>query len=80
MGWSVHDVKQASVWEFFAALQGYVEANSPKETSKLTEQQADELFDWIDRADSRGNQFTTQTYWLDGERLVPAGVVSFTPD
>lgn len=77
MGWTVHDVKRASVWEFWMAFQGYVDANTPKEGNKLTEEQADELFEWIDRAPS-GGVLSTQTYKLDGLRLVPAGIVTFS--
>ncbi len=60
------------------AFQGYVDANTPKEGNKLTAEQADELFEWIDRAPA-GASLSTQTYKLDGLRLVPAGIVTFTP-
>ncbi len=76
MGWTVHDVKRASVWEFWMAFQGYVDANTPKENAKLTAEQADELFEWIER-DPAGITLSTQTYKLDGLRLVPAEVVTF---
>lgn len=76
MGWTVHDVKAASMWEFYSAWHGFVEANSPKEAAKLTEAEADDLFDWIESG-SGPAVLSTQTYWLDGERLVPNGIVSF---
>ncbi|MEQ9634813.1 MAG: hypothetical protein RLW68_01880 [Devosia marina] len=75
MGWSSQEVKAASMWEFFAAWNGYIEA--PQDKAKLTESEADELFAWIE-ADNDGPQtLSTQTYWLDGDRLVPAGIVTF---
>jgi hypothetical protein len=78
MGWTVHDIKRASVWEFFAAWQGYVDANTPKEAARLTESEAVELFEWIERDYDGPRTLTTQTYWLDGVTLVPAGEVTFT--
>lgn len=36
------------MWEFAAALDGYVRANSPSKGDKLTEQQKDDLFDWLE--------------------------------
>lgn len=66
-----------SMWQYFAALNGFIEANTPKDGNKLTDTQADELFDWIEQSDSGAVQLSTQTYWLNGEHLVPAGVVTF---
>jgi len=77
MGWTVRSVKAASLWEFFAAWHGYVEANTPQDKAKLTESEADELFAWIEAGNSGPQVVSTQTYWLDGDRLVPAGVVTF---
>lgn len=78
MGWTVHEVKRASMWEFFAAWHGYVDANTPKEKNKLTDTEADALFEWIS-ADSAGAQYlTTQTYWWDERGPMPMGVVSFS--
>lgn len=78
MGWTVYDVKRSSMWEFFAAWAGHIEANSPKEQSKLSAEEADALFGWID-GDTEGQRvFSTMTYWLDGERLVPKDQVTFT--
>lgn len=77
MGWSVHDVKRASVWEFFSAWQGYLDANTPKKKGVQTEEEAEALFDALTFKDHGPRTLTTQTYWLEGEWLVPAGVVSF---
>ena len=77
MGWDVHAVKRASVWEFFQAWQGYVEANTPKEAAKLTEDEAEDLFAWIERDGGGPRLLSTQTYRLEDDHLVPAGVVSF---
>ena len=66
-----------SMWQFFASFNGYVAANSPKEGNKLSESEAEELFDWIEADNSNERELSTETYWLDGGRLVPAGVVRF---
>lgn len=69
-----------SIWQFFAALNGHIQANSPKAGEKLTEAEAEDLFDWI-MSDAGGPRIiSTQTYWWEGEQPVPAGIVTFTVD
>lgn len=77
MGWTVHEVKQASVWEFFSAWHGYLDANTPKKKGVQTGEEADALLDQLMAAEARRGTLSTQTYWLDGGRLVPAGIVTF---
>lgn len=78
MGWTVHDVKQSSVWEFFSAWQGYVDANSPKQNGKLSEDEKDRIWERMQELDAPSSTtLSTQTYRLTGARLVPAGVVTF---
>jgi hypothetical protein len=79
MGFTPQQVNEMSMWQYFAALNGYIDANTPKEGNKLTDSQADDLFDWIEQGGTEAEQLSTQTYWLDGGRLVPAGVVRFRP-
>lgn len=78
MGWSVDQVKAATLWQFFAAWQGYVEANTPKQGNKLTESERGELAaDVLGRRQAIVGTLSTQTYTLDGLRLMPAGIVTF---
>lgn len=77
MGWSVGEVKQASIWEFFSAWNGYLSANSPKVKGVQTEEDADALLDRLMAAPNAPKVLSTQTYTLDGLRLMPAGVVAF---
>ncbi|WP_193336165.1 hypothetical protein [Devosia beringensis] len=78
MGWTVHDVKQASVWEFFSAFNGYVDANTPKQGNKLSEDDKDRIWERMQELDAPSpTSLSTQTYQLNGARLVPAGVVTF---
>lgn len=78
MGWDVHAVKRSSVWEFFSAWQGYVEANTPKQNGKLSEDDKDRIWERMQELEApRSSTLSTQTYWLDGAHLVPAGVVTF---
>lgn len=81
MGFTPQQVDDMSMWQFFAALNGYIAANSPKEGNKLTESEADDLFAWIER-DSVPGKLRTQTYWIDEDtgELVPWRVVEFTPE
>lgn len=46
MGFTPSQCKEMSVWEFMAAVDGYVEAHSADDGS-LTTQEVDELWDWI---------------------------------
>ena len=78
MGWDVHAVKRSSVWEFFSAFNGYVDANTPKQGNKLTEDDKDRIWERMQELDAPvGQQLSTQTYWLYGMHLVPAGIVTF---
>ncbi|KKB81015.1 hypothetical protein VW35_02260 [Devosia soli] len=78
MGWDVHAVKRSSVWEFFSAWQGYVEANTPKQSGKLSEDEKDRIWERMQELDATPpGQLSTQTYTLDGLRLVPAAIVTF---
>ncbi|UGX87124.1 hypothetical protein [Phyllobacterium meliloti] len=47
MGFTPQEVNAMSIWQFMAALDGYEKANSSGEDKKLTEQEKDELFEWI---------------------------------
>lgn len=83
MGWTVHDVKAASVWEFFSAFNGYMDANTPRQPGKLPEDDKELIWREIQKRmaqlESRSATLSTQTYVLDGLHLVPAGVVTFSP-
>lgn len=79
MGFTPQQVDDMSMWQFFAALNGYIDANTPKQGNKLTDAEADDLFDWIER-DAVAGVLSTMTYWLDGDRLVPWRVVEFSTD
>jgi len=36
-----------SVWQFMAAVQGYADANDPDREKSLTENERDDLWDWL---------------------------------
>lgn len=74
MGWSATDVRASSVWEFWAAWNGYVAAHTSKDGPKLTEDQKVDLFDWIS-ADSGPLLNSTMTYGWDGYRVHSRQVV-----
>ena len=48
MGFSPQQVNAMSVWQYMAALDGFIAANSPEEKG-LTAKEADDLWDWIER-------------------------------
>mgnify|MGYP003652575765 CR=1 FL=1 len=79
MGFTPQQVNDMSMWQFFAVLNGYIAANTPKGSEKLSEKEADDLFAWIER-DLVSGTLRTQTYWLDGDKLVPWRVVEFSSE
>lgn len=81
MGWTVHDVKAASVWEFFSAFAGYVDANTPKQSGKLSEDEKDRIWERMRELETPIDEvLSTETYRLNGMRLVPNGRVNFRSD
>ncbi|GLU29468.1 hypothetical protein Brsp01_47010 [Brucella sp. NBRC 12950] len=36
-----------SMWQYMAALDGYIKANTPDEPGKLSDSEKDDLWDWI---------------------------------
>lgn len=65
------EVDKQSLWQFSAAWNGYVEANSPSD-GKLTEQQAQDLFEWIDRDPAPVETAALPRVIWDGSRVVTA--------
>ncbi len=47
MGFSPQQVRAMSVWQFSAAWEGFVAANSPEDHG-LSEKEADDLWSWIE--------------------------------
>lgn len=47
IGWSIADVKAASMWEYHVAVEGYAAAHDPDADKALTEDEADALWEWI---------------------------------
>ncbi len=36
-----------SMWQYMAAMDGYIKANTPNEPGKLSESEKDDLWDWL---------------------------------
>ena len=47
MGFSPQQVRQMSMWQYFAALEGVSEANDPDGDNRLSGTEQDELWAWI---------------------------------
>lgn len=71
MGMSPTEVDKQSLWQFSAAWNGYVQANSPSD-GKLTEQQAQDLFEWIDVAAAGAGTSPLPRVTWDGVRIATA--------
>jgi hypothetical protein len=46
MGFTPQQVDEMSAWQFMAALDGYIKANSP-EKDGLSSKETDELWEWL---------------------------------
>lgn len=47
MGFSPSEAKKMSVFEYLAVLEGFQQANSPDEAGKLSEDEKDDLWAWL---------------------------------
>lgn len=47
MGFTPQQVGEMSVWQYMAALDGYVAANTPEGERGLSKAEEDELADWL---------------------------------
>lgn len=47
MGFTPHDVGKMSVWQYMAALEGYIASNSSEDSNRLSAKEEDELALWL---------------------------------
>lgn len=47
MGFTPREVGQMSVWQYMAALEGYIAANTPEDDKGLTKAEEDDLAEWL---------------------------------
>lgn len=47
MGFSPQQVDQMTLWQFFAAIDGYVKANGGGQDTKLSETEKDDIWEWM---------------------------------
>lgn len=62
------EVDRQSLWQFAAAWNGFVAANTP-DKGQLTDQQVEELFDWIDDSPSADKVLLMSAFKWDGATL-----------
>lgn len=68
-----------SIWQWQAAISGYMAAHAPKKDGGLTDSERDALFDWIARDAVPPAVLTTMTYRLTDDGLLePGGIVTFS--
>lgn len=48
MGFSPQQVRAMSMFQYFAALDGFVKANSPDDDRALSDKEKDELWEWLE--------------------------------
>lgn len=47
MGYTPQQVNDMSMWQYLAAVEGYVRANDPDASKELSAQEADDLWQWL---------------------------------
>lgn len=47
MGYTPQDIKGMSIWEYMAALDGFNQANDPDAEKRLSGEEKDELWAWL---------------------------------
>lgn len=47
MGFTPQQVNEMSMWQFLAAVDGYVKANSAEDTGGLSESEKDDIAGWL---------------------------------
>lgn len=75
MGWAVEQVDRTSMWKFWAAWHGFVNANSQAPPGKLSDTEKDALWADIEALDVPLGPLTTQTYLWDGGFVAQGCVV-----
>lgn len=48
MGFSPQQVRAMSMFQYFAALDGFMRANSPDDQAALSDKEKDEIWDWLE--------------------------------
>lgn len=65
MGFSPQHVRAMSVWQLFAAAEGYRAAHAPGRGG-LSDEETDELWAWLDAAPRASEVLSTVVYGWDG--------------
>lgn len=47
MGYTPQQVNDMSLWQFMAAVDGYIAANTPENERGLSDKEKDELWNWL---------------------------------
>jgi hypothetical protein len=78
MGFTPQQINEMSIWQFYAALNGYIDHNTPKDTGKLSQDELEDLADWIYEGIDMSQHLKTKVYLWDEFGPVLDGEVTFT--
>lgn len=79
IGFTPQEIDRMSLWQWSAAINGYVAAHSGK-AGNLSDAEKAELADWIVSGGSGPRELKTERWWWDDNGPVRRGVVSFEVD
>lgn len=48
MGFTPQQIGRMSVWQYLAAVDGFIAANNPDAAKSLSASESDELFEWLE--------------------------------
>lgn len=78
MGFTPQQVNAMSMWQFTAAFNGYIEANTPEDKQKLSTEEAEDLLDWVYEGINTETELVQQVYLWDESGPVLDREISFT--
>ena len=70
MGFTPQQVNAMSMWQYFSALNGYIDANTSSDKKKMSQDEAEDLFDWLYDGLDLVEEANAHVYFWDEEGFV----------
>lgn len=58
------------MWQYFAALNGYIQANASSENRKMSTDEAEDLLDWVTEGYESTVQYQGHVYFWDDNGFI----------
>ncbi len=80
MGFTPQQVNAMSMWQYFAALNGFIDANTPEDKKKMSTEEAEELYDWLYEGFEDQQERIARVYFWDENGFVLEDTYTFTTE